>query len=450
MLQSAALGLLLACSTAACTASAGDVGGGPVGEEPPAPLEPPTTPIEAGTPPVPPATCGSPGVAPCAAGAECTAGADCASGVCAGATCAAPSPTDGVRNGDESDVDCGGSSAPKCNAGKACKVHADCASDACPTDKCAASRSCRQHFGGDTCGAGEVDDPQRIHEDCCASIQPDTKPYRVDKYLVTAGRMRTFVEAVGGDVRAWAQANRALLPKEWAASWDASVPATNQDVVQMIGTGQGTAAYWGTPGQANGCYAAGMGGPTYWHPAADLALYSGDKRAWTKDELDTKTLNCAPRALFVAFCAWDGGRLPTYAEWAYAVRGAASEASRPFPWGADTNISAHASYNKNYAWPPPRAGVPLAADGLPVDRAYQVAAPGRFPAGNGPFGHADLLGLVETFVAGNPSGTSLGTGGIRQYAFQEAYYGVVAYGTWYGWGQYVSHYAVGARCARAL
>ncbi|OJY29906.1 MAG: hypothetical protein BGO98_49785 [Myxococcales bacterium 68-20] len=381
---------------------------------------------------------------------SCRSAAECESGVCKDSACVAPSPTDGVKNGDETDVDCGGTAAPKCATGKTCKAHGDCETDACPSGICAASRSCRQHFGGDTCGVREVDDPARAHEDCCVSIQPGNKPYRLDKYLITAGRMRAFIEAVGGNARSWAQANRALLPAEWSDTWDNSLPANEVDVVQLIGTGQGANAYWNTQGRANGCYAKGMGGPTYWHPADKLLAYSDDVRGWTKDELDTKTLNCAPRALFVAFCAWDGGRLPTYQEWLYAIRGEETEAARPFPWGTDTNISARASYNFNYAWPPPRAGVPLANDGMPIDRAYQVAAPGRFPTGNGPFGHADLLGLVETFVAGNASGANLERGGVRQYAFQEAYYGVEKYGSPKTWGHYISHYAVGARCARPL
>jgi hypothetical protein len=183
------LACVLACVTAGCTSSSGAAGAAgaagagatPGGEETAAPLAPRGEPAEAGASPVLPAACGDPGVPPCASGSACKAATDCASGVCAGATCAAPSPTDGVRNGDESDVDCGGSSAPKCVAGKACKVHADCASDACPTTTCAAARSCRQHFGGETCGAGETDDPARVHEDCCLSIRPDAKPYSVDQ-----------------------------------------------------------------------------------------------------------------------------------------------------------------------------------------------------------------------------------------------------------------------------
>jgi hypothetical protein len=70
----------------------------------------------------------------------CVSGADCDSGVCRtppGVTdkvtkrCVAPSTTDGVRNGVETDADCGGGAgvpgtAPRCRAGKACAVSNDC------------------------------------------------------------------------------------------------------------------------------------------------------------------------------------------------------------------------------------------------------------------------------------------------------------------------------------
>ncbi len=66
----------------------------------------------------------------CPAGQGCASGADCASGVCSGGVCQAPSCTDGIRNGDESDVDCGGS-CPGCGLAKSCSVNADCASGVC-------------------------------------------------------------------------------------------------------------------------------------------------------------------------------------------------------------------------------------------------------------------------------------------------------------------------------
>jgi hypothetical protein len=53
--------------------------------------------------------------------------------------CAAPVPscTDGVRNGDETDVDCGGGCAP-CAEGKGCLANTDCLSGSCSEGVCAA------------------------------------------------------------------------------------------------------------------------------------------------------------------------------------------------------------------------------------------------------------------------------------------------------------------------
>jgi hypothetical protein len=61
----------------------------------------------------------------------CTKPADCPSRICTAGVCAAPSPTDGVKNGDETDVDCGGTKAPKCDALKGCAVAGDCSTGVC-------------------------------------------------------------------------------------------------------------------------------------------------------------------------------------------------------------------------------------------------------------------------------------------------------------------------------
>ena len=71
------------------------------------------------------------------AGAACKVGFDCRSGICNNNLCAASpdaansSPTDGMKNGDETDVDCGGSRAPKCADGKGCAVGGDCKDAVC-------------------------------------------------------------------------------------------------------------------------------------------------------------------------------------------------------------------------------------------------------------------------------------------------------------------------------
>jgi hypothetical protein len=49
---------------------------------------------------------------------------------------AQPTCTDGVRNGNESDVDCGGGTCPICAAGRQCRTGADCASAVCTGGLC--------------------------------------------------------------------------------------------------------------------------------------------------------------------------------------------------------------------------------------------------------------------------------------------------------------------------
>ncbi len=74
--------------------------------------------------------CGGQCPVPCDSGKLCGGASDCASGVCVGGTCVQASCGDGVMNSDESDVDCGGACAP-CAIGRLCGNADDCASMAC-------------------------------------------------------------------------------------------------------------------------------------------------------------------------------------------------------------------------------------------------------------------------------------------------------------------------------
>src|SRR4051812_42063235 len=69
--------------------------------------------------------CGGKFCGRCEAGSTCKVQNDCKEGICTNGVCRVPSCTDTVQNGSETDVDCGDSCAP-CQVGKACKVGPDC------------------------------------------------------------------------------------------------------------------------------------------------------------------------------------------------------------------------------------------------------------------------------------------------------------------------------------
>jgi len=56
--------------------------------------------------------------------------------VCVGNVCQAPTCTDGLRNGPETDVDCGGGICVPCAVGRTCQVATDCLSGLCVAGVC--------------------------------------------------------------------------------------------------------------------------------------------------------------------------------------------------------------------------------------------------------------------------------------------------------------------------
>ena len=75
------------------------------------------------------------------------------------------------------------------------------------------------------------------------------------------------------------------------------------------------------------------------------------------------------------------------------------------------------------------------------DDSYNIAAPGRKPKGNGPFGHADLAGLVYNMARRGSDTYRLDNGSWEQHEVMPR-------------GQYTEHetfrryYAIGGRCGR--
>jgi hypothetical protein len=67
---------------------------------------------------------------------DCSDGSQCPSGVCLAPNCQAPTCTDGIQNGGETDLDCGGGACPGCATGEACFLSTDCASGGCSGGVC--------------------------------------------------------------------------------------------------------------------------------------------------------------------------------------------------------------------------------------------------------------------------------------------------------------------------
>jgi hypothetical protein len=357
----------------------------------------------------------------CGTGKTCNAPEDCESKVCSSGTCAQPTATDGVQNGDETDVDCGGTStkAPPCATGKKCAKHADCESDGCDDQKkCADGRSCTQANGGRTCGEGEVGTPGANHESCCVALPIPGTGTRLDKYKVTAGRMRAFSDRVEGNVRGWYDANKDGLSAQTRATIDAWVDKLPTDVDDMNFHLGGAVFLEDRPSTVQGCFTGSAANPsygshTYWTPPVPtLPATDQEDRAFDQAFLDRLPLNCVPYPVMAAFCAWDGGRLQTWEEnsaaygpglypWGNAPEaggfqdvtgtwtqmgpaatrpGGATIAACP---GCDVN---HMNWLQNYQ--NPEGGV----QAKPWDFAFFISPPGRFPLDKGPGGHMDIGG----------------------------------------------------------
>jgi len=165
-------------------------------------------------------------------------------------------------------------------------------------------------------------------------------------------------------------------------------------------------------------------------------------QTWTAGN-DALPMNCLDWYEAEAFCIWDGGRLPTEAEWNYAAAG--GTAQRAYPWGDAAPDRTYANFcNSGYCVAPPSGS---------VNRVGSES-----PKGDGLYGQADLAGNVWEWV--QDSYTTPYTNPCNNCTSTTVYIQVLRGGSFYNDASYLissyrsydapsdHNYGGGGRCAR--
>jgi formylglycine-generating enzyme required for sulfatase activity len=201
-------------------------------------------------------------------------------------------------------------------------------------------------------GALGLDDPAMVSS------------FRLDKYDVTVGRFGQFVNAV--------------FPADGGAGW-----------LPVVGSGKHTHLNGGLGLTTEADADAGQTYEPGWSATDDSFIEPNASPTcsptWTAAgaSQDNLPMNCVNWDEAYAFCIWDGGFLPSEAEWEYAAAGGSQQ--REYPWGSTDPGTAnrYAIYACNYP-----VGPPLCQDG------GNIALVGTAMLGAARWGQLDMAGEV--------------------------------------------------------
>jgi formylglycine-generating enzyme required for sulfatase activity len=189
--------------------------------------------------------------------------------------------------------------------------------------------------------------------------------FRLDKYLVTVGRFRQFVNAFNAGYR----------------------PPAGSGKHTHLNGGQGLVGAGGNVGLAHepGWLAADDVNIAM---NANLTSCQPHVTTWTPSPADNENLpiNCVTWWEAYAFCIWDGGFLPSEAEWEYAAAGGSQQ--REYPWGsiAPGTANQYAIYDCYY----PSGSADAAINNC--NGTANIAPVGTATLGAGRWGQLDLAG----------------------------------------------------------